>query len=166
MKHTANIITASRIAFASIIVFVPTFSLIFYLLFFLCGLTDMLDGYIARKTKTESDFGARLDSIADIVFVAVCVIKIFPAVLLERWQWIWLAVIALMRVFNIVYGYICKKKIIMLHTILNKITGATLFILPFTMPFLDIRFVCVPVCVVATFSALDEFYRINKEQGY
>ena len=166
MKHTANIITALRIAFAAIIVFVPTFSLIFYLLYFLCGLTDMLDGYIARKTKTESDFGARLDSIADIVFVAVCVVKIFPAVSLNRWQWIWIAVIALMRVFNIVYGYIRKKKIIMLHTILNKITGATLFILPFTMPFLDIRLVCIPVCAVATLSALDEFYRINKEQGY
>lgn len=32
----------------------------------------MLDGFIARKMHTESKFGEKLDSFADIVFIAAC----------------------------------------------------------------------------------------------
>jgi len=44
-------------------------------MYLLCGLTDMLDGAIARKNNIVSEFGAKLDTFADIVFVAICMIK-------------------------------------------------------------------------------------------
>ena len=37
----------------------------FYILYLFCGLTDMIDGAIVRKTGAVSKFGARLDTIAD-----------------------------------------------------------------------------------------------------
>lgn len=42
------------------------------------GLTDIIDGAVARSTNTVSAFGARLDSLADIMFVSVCMWKLLP----------------------------------------------------------------------------------------
>ena len=36
----------------------------------------MLDGFIARISKSESELGDRLDSVADIIFVIMAMIKI------------------------------------------------------------------------------------------
>ena len=53
-----------------LLVFLPTFSPGFYILYLLCGFTDMIDGTVARKTNSASRFGEKLDTAADIVFVA------------------------------------------------------------------------------------------------
>lgn len=39
----------------------------------------MMDGAVARKTGSVSKFGSKLDSVADFVFIVVCLIKILPA---------------------------------------------------------------------------------------
>ena len=63
----ANIVTCCRILFSVLILFSPVFSAWFYSLYLLCGITDMVDGTIARKTNTANEFGARLDSVADFL---------------------------------------------------------------------------------------------------
>ena len=50
----------------------PVFSPIFYVLYLIAGLSDMVDGIIARKTDSVSEFGQRLDGVVDFVFVSVC----------------------------------------------------------------------------------------------
>ena len=77
-KHIANIITGSRIAFSLPLLFIPLSSAWFAILYLVCGLTDMVDGTIARKTGSVSKFGARLDTVADFVFMSVCCVKILP----------------------------------------------------------------------------------------
>ena len=78
MKNIANFISISR-AIMSIMLLIPeTFSIAFYVVYIYCGISDMLDGFIARKSKNESKIGARLDSISDIIFVIVAMIKILP----------------------------------------------------------------------------------------
>ena len=50
-----------------------------FILFIVAGLTDYLDGYIARKTDTETQLGALLDLIADkllVSLVMVCLVYI------------------------------------------------------------------------------------------
>lgn len=159
----ANILTGSRILFSIALLFIPAFSPVFYALYLAAGITDMIDGTVARKTGKESEFGARLDSIADILFVAVCLIKIIPAISIPVWLCIWIGIIALIRIINIVSGFIVQKQFVMLHTILNKVAGLMLFVLPLTVPFVEIRYTAIPVCIVATLAAIQEghFIRMN-----
>lgn len=49
----------------------------------------MIDGTVARKTENVSKFGSRLDTIADIVFVAVCLIKLLPILTVPTWIYVW-----------------------------------------------------------------------------
>ena len=85
----------------------------------------MIDGTIARKTSAISKFGARLDTASDFVFMFVCAIKILPLMHVPTWRWVWIACIALTKIFNIVLVLIRKKKLISIHSVLNKITGVT-----------------------------------------
>ena len=64
----ANVITLMRIGLAISLLFIRKYSPLFLILYSICGFTDILDGYIARKTRTESKFGAKLDTIADLLF--------------------------------------------------------------------------------------------------
>ena len=116
----------------------------------------MIDGTIARKTHSITEFGAKMDTVADIVFVAVSLIKILPAINVPYTIWIWGALIAVIKIGNIILGYACQKQLISLHTVLNKITGFLLFLLPLTLTFADVKYTSVTVCSVATFAAIHE----------
>lgn len=155
-NQIANIITGSRILCSILILFCPTFSVWFYAAYLLCGFTDMVDGTIARKTNTISEFGARLDTVADFVFVVVSLIKLLPSTHIPIWLWIWGIVIAVIKISNIISGLIYKKQLISIHTITNKITGMLLFLLPLTLHFIEIKYSSLLVCSIATFSAIQE----------
>ena len=159
----ANIITITRIICSIALLFVPVFSPTFYALYLIAGFTDMIDGTIARKTHTESEFGSKLDTIADFVFVVVCLIKLIPSLHLTAWQYAWVVVIATIKVFNVIFGYATQKKFFAIHSVMNKITGASLFILPLTLSFIDPVYSVSAVCLVATFAAIQEAYYINRQ---
>ena len=121
----------------------------------------MIDGTIARKTNSISKFGSQLDTIADFVFVLVSLYKLLPAIHIPGWLWIWGGVIAVIKISNIIWGYVSKKQFISMHTIMNKLTGLLLFLLPLTMSFMELKCTAVVVCSIATFSAIQEgFYVI------
>jgi CDP-diacylglycerol--glycerol-3-phosphate 3-phosphatidyltransferase len=67
-----NILTLSRILLAAIIFLLlmsPDGYLLALVLFFLAGVTDYLDGYLARKYNAESQLGEILDPIADKILI-------------------------------------------------------------------------------------------------
>ena len=125
----------------------------------------MADGIIARKTKTISKLGARLDTAADIIFVAVCLVKILPLIHFPIWLWIWIAVIITIKIGNILLGFIRGKRLMSIHTILNKATGFLLFLFPFTLGFIEPMYSSVMMCSLATVSAINEAYytRMGRE---
>ena len=83
----------------------------------------MIDGTVARKTGTASEFGLRLDTIADVVFVAVCLIKVLPVLDVPVWLYIWIAIIAFIKVASIAVGFIRQREFISVHSMLNKMAG-------------------------------------------
>ena len=157
-KHIANIITTSRIAFSLPLLVLPLSSVWFYALYLLCGISDMIDGTVARKTKSASEFGARLDTVSDFVFMTVALIKFVPHLHIPVWLWIWIGVIAMMKLGNAVWGFVCAGKITFPHTVLNKVTGLLLFLLPMTIILVDITYTLTIVCTVATIAAIHEVY--------
>ena len=152
----ANVITSSRILCSILLMFFPVYSLGFYIPYLICGFSDMIDGTVARKTNSASEFGSRLDTVADSMFVVVCLIKLLPEMNLSIWLWIWIAVIAVIKIFNIIAGFIYKKKLIAEHTIMNKITGFLLFCYPLTVFFIEINYSAILICTIATFAAVQE----------
>ena len=156
--YSANIITGCRIFFSIVMLFFPVFSYEFFILYLSCGVTDMIDGTLARKTNSVSEFGAKFDTVADFMFVAVSLIKILPVINIPTWLWIWIIVIAIIKIGNIIFGIIYKQKLISLHTSMNKITGLLLFLLPLTLFFIELKYTALVVCIIATFSAIQEGY--------
>lgn len=163
-RYIANIITGSRIIFSLPLLFIPLSSAWFYVFYLFCGLTDIIDGTIARKTGAVSQFGARLDTLADFVFMFVCSIKILPLMELPIWLWCWIVIIALIKMFNIALVFIRKKKLISIHSVLNKITGFALFLLPLLLNIVKTTCSVTTVCVLATIAVMQEVYFIAKGQ--
>ena len=142
------------------LLFCPVFSDSFYVLYLFCGLTDMVDGTIARKMDAASEFGARLDTAADFLFVIASFVKILPVIWIPVWIWGWAAVIAVVKLVNLVWGILVRKQMPSLHTIANKATGLCLFLVPLTMPFVNLRYTAPVVCGIATIAAIQEGHYI------
>ena len=147
----ANAITIFRMAASIVLLFCPAFSLAFYVFYMMAGVSDMLDGFVARKTNTVSRSGARLDTLADYVFVIVCLIRLY----------VWIGIIALIKVVNIISGFALQKMFMAVHSAMNKATGVLLFLLPLTIPILLLKYFAIVVCIAATFAAIQEVHLIR-----
>ena len=161
----ASIITGIRIICSIVLLFFPALSPEFYVLYITAGVSDMIDGTIARKTGTAGEFGSKLDTAADLVFVTVCLIKLIPVIHAPAWLIIWIIVIAVIKTFNLISGYIKQKDLVALHTIMNKVTGILLFALPLTLSFIDLKYSGAVVSAVATIAAIQEGRLISKRKN-
>ena len=165
-KHIANIITGSRIVLSLPLLLIPLTSAWFYALYLLCGLSDMVDGTVARRTSSASEFGARLDTVSDLVFMSVALIKSVPHFHIPVWLWIWIGIIAMIKLGNAVFGFVRTKKLTSHHTVLNKVTGLLLFLLPVTISFVDLTYTLPIVCTLATVAAIHEVYDTYSEKKH
>lgn len=157
----ANIITFVRIVCSVALLFCPALSTPFYIFYFSAGLTDMIDGAVARKTGTVSEFGSRLDTLADCIFVAVCLIKLIPVLPFEPWMFISVGIIVMIKIINILSGFVVRKKLVTVHSVMNKITGGLLFVLPLTVRIINFRYSATIVCAIAAFAAVQEGHTIR-----
>ena len=166
MKSLPNAISALRFLGAVCFLFFGVESCAFWVIYFVCGLSDMADGYLARKLGCESQVGAMLDSLADLVFVICCCFKLIPALAFPKWLWIWGGVIVATKIINQISALVMYKKCIFPHTIANKVTGVLLFVgVPLTV-FLESIVPMVIIAVVATFAAVQEGHFIRTEKGH
>ena len=163
MKRLANSITFFRILCSIALLFFSAFSRLFYALYITAGVSDMVDGWVARRTQTASELGSKLDTIADGVFIIACLVKLLPVLDIPVWLWAWIGIIALIKVINIISGLIVQKRFVSVHSTMNKVTGLLLFVLPLTLSFIDLKYSAAVVCIFATFAAIREghFIRTN-----
>ena len=157
----ANFVTGLRIVYSLIMLYFPVFTPGFNTCYLLAGITDMVDGSVARRFGTESEFGEKLDTVADIIFVAASLYKLLPTMALATGIWIWTGIIAVVKVINIISGFVVQKRFVAVHSLANKIAGIALFLLPLTLPFVDIKYTAVLVCMLATFAAVQEGHFIR-----
>ena len=156
MITLANSITVIRIICGVVLLFCPVFSPAFYTLYITAGVSDMVDGWVARRTHTASELGSKLDTIADGVFIIACLVKLLPVLDIPVWLYVWIGIIALIKAINIISGLIVQKRFVSVHSTMNKITGLLLFVFPLTITFLNLKYSAAVVCIFATFAAIQE----------
>ena len=158
-----NLITTIRILGAACLLLCNPASAAFWVIYGLCGVSDMVDGYLARRLHAESKTGAVLDSVADICFVVCCAIRLLPVLQIPNWLWIWACLIVVIKLFNQVSSLIVCKGFRFPHTTANKLTGLMLFI---AVP--TVFWSIVPIAIVAaiaTFAAVQEGHFIRTGQA-
>ena len=161
MKHLPNLITVLRLLGALGLLFFDVGSVAFWVIYLTCGLSDMADGFLARKLHCESKTGALLDSLADLAFVVSSCIKLIPVLALSHWLWFWGAAILVIKVINQISAIVMYKKCRFPHTIANKAAGLLLFVgVPLTL-FLESVVPMAIIAVVATFAAVQEGHLIR-----
>ena len=157
----ANLMTGCRILCSLTLLCFPVFSPMFYMMYLLTGLTDMIDGIVARKTNTVSEFGSQLDTMADLIFIVMSLVKFLPVLDIPKWLLMWMVIIGLIKISNFVSGLMIYKTFLTEHTLMNKITGFSLFVLPFTLSFIHLQYGAIVVCIMATVAAIQEGHYIR-----
>ena len=162
MKRLPDVISVLRIAGSIGLLFYDVTGWPFWVLYALCGVSDMVDGWLARKLQAETKAGAILDSVSDIIFVACCAIRLLPVLEIPAWLWIWAGVIVFIKMVNQVSALVVCKRFCFPHTWANKLTGFLLF-LAVPAVFWSVMPVAI-VAAVATFAAVQEGHFIRTEQ--
>ena len=158
-----NILTASRIVLCLPLLLVDAMTVPFWVLYVIAGMTDMLDGFLARQWGVETKFGARLDSLADLIFVLAVGYKLFPWLKLPAALWMMMGLIAMVKIVNAISAYVIKHRIEFLHTKANKLTGFLLFIGVMTIGqsyFVPVAWV---IACIALFAAIQEGHLIRSK---
>ncbi|MGM9534665.1 MAG: CDP-alcohol phosphatidyltransferase family protein [Intestinibacter sp.] len=156
MKYIPNVLSFSRIILSIVLFYLNPVKLPFIFIYIICGITDVLDGFIARKINAISEFGAKLDSVADILIISVILFKFIPILKLNFYMMIWIVVIALIKVSCIIMIFIRFKQFGMIHTYLNKLTGLLIFVYPILNYFIPCKFYMYLVFIVATATSIEE----------
>ena len=164
VKRLPNDIYAFRIAGSIGLLFCNVSGWPFWTLYVLCGISDMADGWLARKLHAETEAGAIWDSVADIVFVSCCATRLLPVLEIPAWLWIWAGAIVIIKMVNQISALFVCKRFCFPHTWANKLTGFLLFL---TVP--TMFWSVIPISIVAalaTFAALQEGHFIRTKQFF
>ena len=152
MKHLPNIITALRIVGSIGLLFCNVAGWQFWTLYVFCGISDMVDGWLARRLHAESKTGSVLDSIADLSFMACCAIQLLPILSIPSWLWICAGIIVIIKIVNQIIALTRIKQLCLPHNIANKLTGFLLFL---SVPTISWRIIPIAiVAIIATFAAI------------
>lgn len=167
IRHLANVLSIGRIFISLGLFFLEPLSYGYFICYTVCGISDMLDGWIARKTHTESGLGASLDSLGDIVLMIAVIVSLYPfvVVVLPHLVWRIVLVVGIIRCFAYVVGAIKFNRFAALHTYLNKVTGFLLFIFPFILLHGNVIFI-YGICGIAFLSAIEELLIYMKSKNY
>ena len=173
MKHIPNILTILRFVLIPIILnFLAQDNYIMAFVFLtLSGLTDVLDGYIARKYNFITNFGKLIDPLADkctqiLILAALTVKNIIP---------VWILAIVVIKEFVMVAGasFLYGKELVVsskwygkLATVLFYIAiVCSLCIRQFNIPF-DFSMYLYYLALVATIFSLFMYIKAFYMQGY
>ena len=140
-----------------------------FVLYTLTGITDVLDGYIARKTNTCSELGSKLDSAADLMFYGIILYRLIPILgkLLPSGIWYIVMAIIVLRVFTYIFTAIKYKVFMSNHTYLNKLTGFCVFLIPYFVrtPSVLVTFCSITCVVCAVASVYDLVLSFKRENN-
>ncbi|MBY9081792.1 CDP-alcohol phosphatidyltransferase family protein [Paenibacillus sp. HN-1] len=157
MNNIPNWITGSRMILALLLLLPKPLGAVYITIYLLCGLTDVLDGVLARRMGMTSERGARLDSAADLMFIGAVLFTLIPALKLDISYVIWIAIIGAVKLASIVTGFLKFGVYAGIHTYGNKAAGILVFTVPLLLPYVQPSLPVSVACFVATLTAIEEW---------
>jgi CDP-diacylglycerol--glycerol-3-phosphate 3-phosphatidyltransferase len=165
-----NLISCFRIVLSLALLLLVDKPVLFVIVYLLCGFSDIADGYLARRLGAETAFGAKLDSLGDFTFYAVCLFLLITSANIVNHNLIIVSVIviATIRAVNLIITKVKFNEWSVMHTTGNKFTGFVLFtMLPIYIFVSNIpRGIIIAVCAVAALSATEESFILLKSKKY
>lgn len=143
-----------------------TWQCIAWLIYFILGMTDILDGHWARKSNRTTPLGAFLDPVADKALIGSAMISL---AILDRFPW-WIVVVILVREIGITIfrllvirdGVIPASKGGKIKTLTQNF-GVSFYILPLPQLLFPARDALMAVAVVLTiWSGVDYIVKWNQ----
>lgn len=170
IERVPNLLSCFRIALSIALLFLRDKPILLAVVYSICGISDVADGYLARLLNAETTLGMKLDSLGDFIFHAVWLIILFNLALNENGALIFFCVItiAIIRAINLVITKIKFKQWGIMHTIGNKLTGCVLFLMLPVCVFTGgiLPWSIIAVGTIAVLSALEENVILLKSKNY
>lgn len=158
LAYLPNVITGIRILLAPVLLFTEPLGAAFMSVYMLCGLTDAIDGLLARRLNLSTALGAKLDSLADALLTAVILFVLLPRIDLSGGLLAWIAAIGAVRGLSLIVVYWKHREFAFLHTYANKATGFLLFCFPIMYFFWGSTLSTAVVCAGASVSSAEELW--------
>lgn len=124
--------------------------------YFCGGFTDCVDGAIARRFGLQTNLGAKLDSIADLVFASSIFIMLIKSNIITPLLWYGIGIVFIIKIFSYAIGYIKFHSWSALHTYLNKASGFVLFIFPLLFITIGLNLSVLMVFIITLTAAAEE----------
>ena len=156
----ANALTSIRILGAVCLIFIEPFGSVFNTVYIICGLSDAFDGFVARLTKSASEFGAKLDSVADLAFYAAMFSRVMPRLIdvLDGAIWYFVITVLVIRISSYITALVKYRRFASLHTYLNKLAGFLVFFVPLIIKTRIFSTYCSVLCAISGFAAIEELF--------
>jgi phosphatidylglycerophosphate synthase len=133
MANIPNIITSARLIAAGLLLWQIVASADrgasqFLLLFVIAGVSDMLDGFIARRFNWCTEFGAKLDSVSDLLLYIAVLIFLWLNCTADLSKCVpMVAVGAVIQCFHCLFSYFKLGQYPAYHTTFSRVCAYAIF---------------------------------------
>jgi len=164
MKHLPNMITSSRFVFAALLLFTVPLSVMFWVFYGLAATSDLIDGPISRRLKANTNFGAALDTSADIFFLICIMVCVFPILEITAQSYVLIGSVFMFKIISLSYAYLKFRKVVSYHTLLTKFLALFIFSFPIWISFLDVNVIILALAILQNIAYVEELLITRKSE--
>jgi len=131
-RHIPNILSISRIFFGIALLFLGKNKFWFLGCLAAAGISDVLDGILARRFGWESELGQKLDSAADGVYIVCAILAVIFSIenlSVTLYNYAIFAVLFAGRAVNMVITWVKFRRVGFIHTRSSRWASVPIFIL-------------------------------------
>lgn len=170
INRLPNVLTLSRIPLGAVLPFLATYPVRFTVVLVMALLTDIADGWMARRLSVAGSAGARLDSVADsFLYIGSAIAAIIALPAADRvWPLILIGSVMLIRIACLVtvrrrFGIWAG-----VHTMTNRVAGGTVgIIVLWSVWFASLsNILLVIVAITAWLASLEELWIVSTSQHF
>lgn len=128
---------------------------LFLSLYVICGLSDFVDGKLARHLDATSLLGSKLDTVGDILYYIALAKILFVQHQIPIWFYIWIGATVVLFIIAASISKYKFGKFYFIHSFFGKILGVSIFALPFISKMFSVSTGLMVVCSISTIASIE-----------